>query len=150
MPALSDERRDSFAKEEVGMTESKHLFQSKLAPYINGLLTEKRAHGYKYEFEEYILGKFDKYWILHGFTDTQITRENLADWMRRRECEGAGYHSQRISFVRQLSLYMNSIGVLAYVPGPIPSGPQAIVHVLSLEEVSAFFMVLDNWPVLKK
>ena len=129
------------------MNETRHSFQSALGPYINGLLEEKRAHGYKYEFEEYILGKFDEYWIYHGFTDAHVTRDRLADWMNKRENECAGYHSQRISFIRQLFLYMNSLGILTYVPGPVSPGPQAIVHVPSVEEVAAFFRVLDDWPV---
>ena len=39
-----------------------HLFKSALAPYIQGLLDQKRALGFKYDTEEYFLGKFDKYW----------------------------------------------------------------------------------------
>lgn len=131
------------------MIEMKYSFNSVLEPYIVGFLAEKRTHGYKYEFEEYILSKFDEYWVLHGFTDSQITRGRLVEWMDKRENEGSGYHSQRVSFVRQLCLYMNSIGILAYVPGPISSGPQAIVHVLSSEEVAAFFEVLDNLPTFQ-
>lgn len=125
---------------------NKNCLKSALAPYITGLLTEKRTHGYKYEFEEYILSKLDEYWILHGYTDANITRERLDDWVNKRDSEGDGYHSQRISFVRQLSLYMNSIGVLSYIPGAVPSGPQAIVHILSSEEIISFFSILDCLP----
>lgn len=126
-----------------------YCLQSVLEPYISGLLAEKRAHGYKYEFEEYILSKFDEYWLYCGYSDSQITRSRLAEWMNKRESEGSSYHSQRISFVRQLCLYMNSIGILSYIPGPVSSGPQAIVHVLTPEEIMAFFDMLDNLPILQ-
>ena len=130
------------------MIEIRHCFQSSLEPYITGLITEKRAHGYKYEFEEYILSKFDGYWVLHGFCDARITRDRLIDWMNKQENESTGYHSQRISFIRQLCLYMNSVGVLTYIPGPVSNPPQAIVHVLSSEEVLSFFSVLDSLHIL--
>ena len=41
----------------------KFMFKSALAPYIQGLLDQKRALGFKYDTEEYFLDKFDKYWI---------------------------------------------------------------------------------------
>ena len=126
---------------------NKYCLRSALEPYITGLLIEKRNHGFKYDFEEYILSKLDEYWVLHGYTDEEITRDRLADWMNKRETEGAGYHSQRISFVRQLSLYMNSMGILSYLPSPVSSGAQAIIHILSPEEIEAFFSALDSMVV---
>ena len=33
-----------------------HMFKSALAPYIQGLLDQKRALGFKYDTEEYFLG----------------------------------------------------------------------------------------------
>ena len=37
-------------------------FDSALSPYIQGLLDQKRALGFKYITEEHILRSFDRYW----------------------------------------------------------------------------------------
>ena len=88
-------------------------YESCLAPYIEGLISEKRFLGFMYEFEAYILKKFDEYCIYHKLEETVISRTLLEEWGIQRDTESKGYRSQCVSFVRQLSLYMNS---LAYLP----------------------------------
>ena len=57
------------------------------------------------------------------------------------------YHSQRISFVRQLSLYMNSLGIHAYVPMENVKKGVVIPRLLDHdEEFQAFFRSLDGHP----
>jgi len=119
-------------------------YHSALAPYIKGLIDNKRALGFKYEFEGYILKQLDEYWIMQGFSDCNITRNKLEGWMKRKDTEGKTYHNQRISFTRVLCIYLNSIGILAYVPGQEGSTEHRVPHVLSHEEVIAFFQSLDE------
>jgi len=119
-------------------------YYSALAPYINGMIDNKRALGFKYEFEGYIFKKLDEYWIMNEFSDCNITRDKLEKWMERTETEGKGYHNQRISFTRQLCIYLNSIGILAYIPGEMGAKEHHVPHVLSHEEILAFFQSLDE------
>ena len=93
-----------------------YVRKSPVAEYIDGLLNEKRALGYSYLFEEYLLNEFDNYCIEKGLSTSCFSRDFLSDWLTVRNGEGASYHSQRISFVRQLALYMNSLGINAYIP----------------------------------
>ena len=39
----------------------KYVYSSSLAPYIEGLIGQKRADGYIYEYEAYILKTFDNF-----------------------------------------------------------------------------------------
>ena len=51
----------------------KYVYSSSLAPYIEGLINQKRADGYIYEYEAYILKTFDNFCIDNGFSGNIIT-----------------------------------------------------------------------------
>lgn len=114
-------------------------YRSSLQPYIEGLIMQKRANGYNYEFEAYLYTKFDEYCFDNSLTENSLTREALAGWMALRDCESKGYHGQRISFVRQLLLYMNSLGITTYIPRDFSAREKNIPHIMSDEEIQAFF-----------
>lgn len=52
---------------------------SNVAEYIDGLLREKRALGFTYVFEEYLLNVFDHYCIEKGMENACFSREFLND-----------------------------------------------------------------------
>jgi len=93
-----------------------YFYHSSLAPYIEGLIRQKRADGFLYEYEAYSLKTFDDFCVLNGFDETVITRDLIMKWAVQRDTEGVNYRNQRVSFVRQLSLYMNSLSILSYIP----------------------------------
>ena len=66
-------------------------------------------------------------------------------WAIQKETEGTNYRNQRLSFVRQLSLYMNSLGINSYIPQLMQSEAITIPHVLSQDELRAFFNVADTY-----
>ena len=111
---------------------------------INGFLEEKRSLGYAYIFEEYVLNEFDNYCVENRLSVPCFTRDFLSGWLSARNGEGPSYHSQRISFVRQLSLYMNSFGIGAYVPVETVRQERVVPHFLSGEERISFFQALDK------
>lgn len=74
--------------------------QSIIAPYITGLLQEKRANGYSYDSEEQVLNRFDTYCKKHKLEKLEITKEFLSEWMKQKENEGAFNQGKRISCVR--------------------------------------------------
>ena len=118
-------------------------YKSSLAPYIVGLIKEKRACGYKYEFEAYILESFDRFCIEQGHTADTITRELVMRWAIQRPVEGKNYRNSRVSFVRQLALYMWSLGKDAYVPTHFASETVEVPHLLSAAELKSFFQAVD-------
>lgn len=66
-------------------------------------------------------------------------------WAVQRPSESSGYRSQRVSFVKQLSLYMNSLGIESYVPKKFTSKETAVPHILDNEELSALFDSIDSY-----
>lgn len=121
------------------------VYGSVLSPYIQGLLDEKRALGYKYDVEAYVLHRFDQYWAEANGDSANITLETLTGWLKQLPTEGKSSQSQRICTVRQLSIYMNGIGIASYIPTDRIRRSRPIVHILTKDEIQGLFRVIDNY-----
>jgi len=118
-------------------------YESSLAPYIIGLIQQKRACGYKYEFEAYILESFDRFCVEKNHTADTITRDLVMQWAIQRPTEGKNYRNTRVTFVRQLALYMRSLGKNTYIPKHFASETVDVPHLLSGPELTSFFTAVD-------
>lgn len=118
--------------------------QSAVADYITGLVAEKRSLGYSYSFEEYELKNFDYYCLSKGMDSPGFDKDFLSEWMVRRPDESCSFYKQRVSFVRQLSLYMNTLGIPAYIPDISIHQEKSIPRFLNKGEINAFFNALDS------
>lgn len=105
---------------------------------------QKKSCGYIYDFESYILKKFDEFCLINGYAEALITREIAMKWAVQRKTEGVNYRNQRISFIRQLSLYMNSVGINSYIPRQHPSTAVSVPHIPNADELRELFEVIDN------
>ena len=118
---------------------------SAVAPYIEGLLSEKRALGYDYRSEELILYRFDRYCIENSIESDRITKHSLGNWMKQTEKESAFNQGKRISVVRQLLLYMAGHAIPVYIPHDFCHFEKKIPHILTQEEVKAVFEAIDAY-----
>ena len=121
------------------------IFCSVLAIYLQGFIDYKRALGYKYNVEAYVIKRFDTYWKENNGNSTDITRESLLRWMERSPREGMTSRSSRISVIRQLAIYMNGIGKEAYIPTEKYIKSHPVVHILSMEEIGSLFHAIDEY-----
>ena len=92
-------------------------FRSILAPFINGLLAEKRALGFDYH---------DK-------------------WCTQTDTEGLSNQRKRVSAVRQLMLYMATLGADVYLPKNNGRRETIIPHIFTREVILAFFHEIDSY-----
>jgi integrase/recombinase XerD len=120
-------------------------YYSQLAPYISGLICQKRADGYSYEFEAYMLGHFDQFCIENGYDNGSLTRDLVMAWAEQRPTESKNYRNHRVSFVRQLALYMISLNMDAYIPTAFDSNAVSVPYVLSRDEIHEFYKAVDNY-----
>ena len=123
----------------------KYTFESAFEPYIVGLIEQKRSDGFAYEVGEYHLKKFDEFCVSFFTGVATITHDIASKWANIRETEGEHYRNRRVDALRQLSLYMLSLGHEAYVPRTINKGSKPVLYIPSREEMSAFFTELDFW-----
>ena len=120
-------------------------FRSILAPFINGLLAEKRALGFDYHTEELILARFDRYCAEAGLDTLNITRGFLDKWCTQTDTEGLSYRRKRVSVVRQLMLYMATLGAAVCLPKNNGRRETIIPHIFTREEILAFFHEIDSY-----
>ncbi len=125
--------------------ESSINFKSILAPYMTGLIQEKRSMGYSYKTQEYILGRFDAYCLENGLPSEEIGRDFLKGWMERRETEGCFNQAKRISIVRQLLMYMASCGIDVYIPHDFSRLEKVQPHIFDRQELVELFGVIDAY-----
>jgi integrase len=128
----------------------KYKYESVFAPYINGLILQKKSCGFIYDQEAYIFKKYDEFCIDNAWTEAIITREIAMKWAVQRSTESINYRNQRVSFLRQLSLYMNSMGIGSYIPHQQLSETVAIPHIPDEAELKELFEVIDRYLPKKK
>lgn len=118
-------------------------YESSLADCISALVAEKRALGYVYNNEAMILKWLDSYWLEHGYPD-RLEFDSLSGWISKTDAEGNKSLSNRIVAVRQLAMYMRSVGKEAVVPENNVTVEKPMVHVLSSAEIRETFERLDG------
>ena len=119
------------------------VFESILADFIAGMIKEKRALGYDYSTEERILIRFDRYCVAHCLSTLTYTKEFLSEWCEQSVSEGIANHNKRVSVIRQLSLYMMSMGVQVYLPKNDMGTETVLPHLFTDDERSGFFHEVD-------
>ena len=120
-------------------------YKSVLTPFISGLLNEKRSLGFSYQTEELILKRFDQYCVDNNLKDFCVTKDFLNGWCLQSKTEGISNQKKRISVVRQLMLYMISLGNVVYLPKFNGHKEIVLPHIFTLEELQAFFQEVDNY-----
>ena len=124
----------------------KYTFESSLGPHISGLIQQKRADGFSYTSDEYHLKKLDEF-CAEFFPEVEtVTRDIAEKWSLIRPTEGESYRNRRVYVLRQLSLYILSLGCEAYVQRNINGrNPKPVLYIPSRTEMSAFFAAIDSW-----
>jgi len=123
----------------------RYKYESVFAPYIEGLIKQKKADGFIYDAEAYLLKRFDSFCIANGYDEAIITRDIAMRWAIQRETEGINYRNGRVSSFRQLCLYMNSLGINSYIPRHMASEAVTAPHILSEDELNSLFTAIDTY-----
>lgn len=124
----------------------KYSYYSDFRTHIEGLVQQKQSLGFPYVSSGRILRMFDEHCIKHFPNKHELTSEIVMSWASLRENEHQNGLMRRISPVRQLAKYMNSIGVEAYIiPSNIPKKQiRYVPHIFTTRELSAFFKAVDS------
>ena len=92
-----------------------------------------------------MLKKFDTF-CLSRFPEAEvIDRDIVAEWSAIRPTEGRNYRKHRVCALRQLCLYILSLGLEAYVPRNIGGNDTPMPYLPSRDEMILFFKELDSW-----
>ena len=121
-------------------------FTGAFAPYIFGLIAQKRAFGFDYLESERILYMFERFCQEQFPNETQITQQLVLKWAECRDFERNLFRLNRVSVIRELARYMNGIGIAAYVlPMELMRKTERhIPHIYTKEELYTIFGVIDQ------
>lgn len=81
-------------------------FRSRLAPYIIGLIEQKRALGYKYTAQVKILQKFDMLCAERFSEDSTVTKAMLDVWAVKGPEEAPGTLRHRVTVIAHLAQHI--------------------------------------------
>lgn len=113
------------------------------APYIRDFINMKRSLGFKYEKQECILFRFDRFTIERGETELGISKELADRWCEQGNNESDGYRYFRCVLISQLSSYLCKLGIRSYIPGLPPIQSTFTPYIYSRKEIEAIFNAAD-------
>jgi integrase len=119
-----------------------------LADAIDGLVSEKRALGYKYASEQQALARFDAFCASEFPGLATVTRASVQAWVaeaRRRAVKPATLQSLAAP-VRELARWLRRRGVDAYVlsAGALEKPTRYVPHIYTGRELAALFAASDR------
>lgn len=91
-------------------------FKSVLGDYLRSFMQEKQACGYRYIREIENLRRFDRFLMTTELAKIELPKLIVDQWTTRKSHESVKSCQQRINLARGFSLYLNRMGVSAYVP----------------------------------
>lgn len=97
------------------------VFKSPLAPYMQDMLEEKRAAGFKMDALAYVFQQMDRFFVSNGLDVASLPEGIVCLWIRRRPHETVYNLCRRTGFLRQLGNYLLDRGLPVYLPERPPS-----------------------------
>lgn len=121
-------------------------FKSHFKPYIEKLISQKIAFGYKYETAIQILLRFDLFCFEKYPEEAKLTKELIDAWVMCNPIESIETRKKRITPVNHLAILMVNLGVKS-ATFPINSLPSQKVYqpyIFSSKELKDFFEMTDK------
>ncbi len=123
-----------------------YMFKGPFAEHISNHVQLKQAVGYKYEAEAKHLVRFS------AFTDEKypgastLSKEIVLKWCSKKDYETQANQCARSSILRQLAIYIEGIGIGAYIlpKGYYPAAQQYVPHIYTEDELQRFFHQTDQ------
>ena len=137
------------------MTEQKiyqPIFRSTFADYLQRFLEQKRALGYKYAIESWVLGDFDRYMFENHLDATRLKLETIDAWAAHRPNEvGNKSSNNRYTIMRQFASFLIGCGCYADMPESCRRRSHGFVpYIFSHQQIIQMFSVLDSWSKEKR
>jgi len=123
-----------------------YLFKGPFAEHIKNHIALKQAIGYKYEIETEQLTKFSAFAAKKYPDATNLTKEIILDWCSRKSYETKSSQSLRASIIRQLTNYLVSIGMNAYIlpKGFYPAERNYVPYIYTENDLRRFIYEVDK------
>ena len=123
-----------------------YMFRGPFAEHISNHVQLKQAVGYKYEAEAKHLVRFSAFTAEKYPGASTLSKEIVLKWCSKKGYETQANQCARSSILRQLAMYMEGIGIGAYIipKGYYPAAQQYVPHIYTEDELQRFFHQTDQ------
>jgi integrase len=119
---------------------------SALAPHLLQFIAEKRTLGCRPSSHAQLVVAFDRFLAAHEVPSPDLARPLVEAWMQKRPYESPRTQAARVSFARQVGLFLVRRGFRPYVPDP-RLGPKErssfVPYIFTPEEISRLLAAAD-------
>ncbi len=121
-------------------------FKGPLAQQLSAFVDFKRALGFKYTSEVVMLRRFDRWTQTQPGPHDTLTETIVQSWLQQGVLEGERTLSGRTSLIRQMGLYLNTIGQPAFIPEPSAGSRHYtfVPHIFTDHELHRIFEEADR------
>ena len=125
---------------------NKYTYYGPFKTFIKDFIELKQAMGYKYVAESAHLKRFDTFIIEKYPLATTLSKEIILDWCTKKSYEKQENLCSRASMIRQFAIYIDSLGVYAYVipKNHFKSGERYVPYIFTDDELKRFFQETDK------
>lgn len=125
-----------------------YYYSSIFANYIKEYVKQRRLSGFSFEAQAYRLYKFDQYCNKIKLSEPILNKQLFDSWSVKSSTESKTTQSGRLSTIRGFCIYLNAIGIVAYIPHHFSKCEKVVPHLMIDEEIKSFFKQVDNYKTL--
>lgn len=121
-------------------------YKSIFAPYLHGLVEQKRALAYEYAAGASAQKRLDTFFLSQNLESPMLCKELVLKWCAKTPHETIANQNCRIIAIRQLAEYMHSVGAEAYVypKNSSTKAPAYVPHIFTFAELKKIFEQADK------
>jgi len=120
-------------------------YTSVFADLIKDYITSRRETGFTYNNPAYWLYRFDQFCSDAKICETAVTKSLYQAWASRSDTETKTTQNNRLQALRNFCIYLNTMGITAYVPCILPRPEKVIPYLMTDEDIREFFDQVDHY-----
>jgi len=113
---------------------------SNIKHYFNNMIFFQHSLGYELKYLHSTLEELDSFYDKYYPELDTLTKESVEEWIYHIKTQSRHVLSQRVTTIKRLGTYLNSIGIEAYVPNyGVSLGPHKCILLFDENQLSRFF-----------
>ena len=120
-----------------------YRYASVFAELLKDYIAVRREAGFLYDNPAYWLYRFDQFCVKNDIKEAMISKPLFDSWASRTDRETKTTQNNRLQALRNFCVYLNTLGIDAYIPAVLPRPEKAIPYLMEDKDIQAFFRQVD-------
>ena len=122
-----------------------YKYNSCFSELITQYISERRNSGFMFDNPAYWLYRFDQYCLDNKIQEVSISKKLYQEWASISASETKVTQNNRLQALRGLSVYLNTLGIISYIPHVLPKAEKNVPYLMEDTDILAFFEQLDRY-----